>query len=613
MATFSVNDQVRRDVTVGDGSTVSFPFSFQVNATTDVKVYVDDALKVAGTHYDIVDSTDSAGLNSDGTGKVKFKTTPTDYTPANNALVTVVSEVPVARTSVYTAGGNITAASLESDFDTITMQVGDREQEIARAIRGPLSDPTSTSMVLPAKTTRANKFLAFDGTGAVSVTAGTTTVPISTAMEPVFSASTLAVGRDALLTGTTLKTILDANGQPGQAPVLDGSGGVIFANASGSKRLNINGAMNIAQRGNSLATRVETDITSDLAVRRGPDRYRFDIVAGGTWTVRQHENNSPTMTGDDYFRYSYRATCTTARSSLHTSSAVKISHEIEGQDLLFLQYGTSNAQPVTLSFYVSAGITGTYIVNLIRHNSAGGGSARSVSKSYTVTSANTWQKVSLTFPADTGGNALDPIDNEFGFRINWYIAAGTNYTSGTLATTWETTTSANIAVGQVNGAASTSKSFYLTGVQLEAGSSASAFEHRTQARELQDCQRYFQRSGNLFHTDDWYISTDPEGAIMVQALGTDTDKAAVRVDFPVTMRQAPTLRIYPATTNLTAAATLNLISHYDDFSQTTSFASGTGSPELQPKVYANGITGIFGGITAEAAAYQFHYTVEAED
>ena len=176
MATFSVNDQVRRDVTVGDGSTVSFPFSFQVNATTDVKVYVDDALKVAGTHYDIVDSTDSAGLNSDGTGKVKFKTTPTDYTPANNTSVTVVSDVPVARTSVYTAGGNITAASLESDFDTITMQVGDREQEIARAIRGPLSDPTSTSMLLPDTDARRNKYLAFDNNGGVTCLAGTTAI-----------------------------------------------------------------------------------------------------------------------------------------------------------------------------------------------------------------------------------------------------------------------------------------------------------------------------------------------------------------------------------------------------------------------------------------------------
>ena len=606
MATFSVNDQVRRDVTVGDGSTVSFPFSFQVNATTDVKVYVDDALKVAGTHYDIVDSTDSAGLNSDGTGKVKFKTTPTDYTPANNTSVTVVSDVPVARTSVYTAGGNITAASLEADFDTITMQVGDREQEIARAIRGPLSDPTSTSMVLPNKTTRANKFLAFDGTGAVSVTAGTTTVPISSAMEPVFSASTLAVGRDALLTGTTLKTILDASGQPGQAPVLDGSGGVIFANASGSKRLNINGAMNIAQRGRSLATRVETGITSDFAVRRGPDRYRFGILNGGTWSVQQHENNTPTVTGDDYFRYSYRASCSTAQASLASSASVSISHKIEGQDLLFLQYGTSNAQPVTLSFYVSAGITGTYIVNLNRHNSAAGTSSRSVSKSYTVSSANTWQKVSLTFPADTGGNALDPIDNEFSFTISWYIAAGTSYTSGSLATTWETYTAANVAVGQVNGAGSTAQNFYLTGVQLEAGSSASPFEHRTQARELQDCQRYFQRSGNLFHTDDWYISTDPEGAIMCQALGTDTDKAAVRVDFPVTMREEPTLKIYPASTSGT---TLNTITHYNDLAQNTAFGS---SSTDKPHAYANGITGIFGGIASEAAAYQFHYIVEAE-
>lgn len=278
MATFSVNDQVRRDVTVGDGSTVSFPFSFQVNATTDVKVYVDDALKVAGTHYDIVDSTDSAGLNSDGTGKVKFKTTPTDHTPANNALVTVVSEVPVARTSVYTAGGNITAASLESDFDTITMQVGDREQEIARAIRGPLSDPTSTSMVLPNKTTRSNKYLAFDPSGNVTTTAGTADVtPISSAMGSVVGGATLDIARTALLSGTNISlntantiTTLNSNGDLTLTP--DGTGTVIVStdldvdniniNANTISSTNTNGDLTLTPNGTGTVV-VSTDLDVD--------------------------------------------------------------------------------------------------------------------------------------------------------------------------------------------------------------------------------------------------------------------------------------------------------------------------------------------------------------
>ena len=79
MATFDINDQPRRVVNEGNGSTSSFPFSFQVNAASDIKVYVDAELRVAGTHYNIVNSSDAAGLNANGTGKVNFITTPVDY------------------------------------------------------------------------------------------------------------------------------------------------------------------------------------------------------------------------------------------------------------------------------------------------------------------------------------------------------------------------------------------------------------------------------------------------------------------------------------------------------------------------------------------------------
>lgn len=162
MATFSVNDQARRAQSAGDGSVTDFSFSFQVNSTSDVKVYVGDTLKTLSTHYTIVDSSAAAGLNTDGTGVVKFITSPTDYTPADGDVVTILSDVPVARTSVYTSGGNITAASLESDFDTITMQVADREERDARQLTAPVSDPTSIDMTLPAKASRLGKALGFN-------------------------------------------------------------------------------------------------------------------------------------------------------------------------------------------------------------------------------------------------------------------------------------------------------------------------------------------------------------------------------------------------------------------------------------------------------------------
>ena len=159
MATFSVNDQVRRAVATGNGSNDSFSFSFQVNATTDVKVYVDGTLKTAGSHYNIVNSSAAAGLNTDGTGVAKFTG---GNIPANATTVTILSDVPVARTSVYTAGGNITAASLEADLDTMTMMNGDREERDTRALLAPVQDPTTIDMTLPAKADRAGKSLGFN-------------------------------------------------------------------------------------------------------------------------------------------------------------------------------------------------------------------------------------------------------------------------------------------------------------------------------------------------------------------------------------------------------------------------------------------------------------------
>ena len=173
MATFDINDQTRRVVNDGNGMIFSFPFSFQVNAASDIKVYVNDVLRVAGTHYNIVNSSDAAGLNPDGTGKVNFIRTPIDYTPATGAKVSIVSDVPASRSSVYTSGGNITAASLETDFDTLTMLIGDREEAINRSVQGPVSDPTTTSMILPTADVRKNKYMAFDGDGSVTTLAGT--------------------------------------------------------------------------------------------------------------------------------------------------------------------------------------------------------------------------------------------------------------------------------------------------------------------------------------------------------------------------------------------------------------------------------------------------------
>ena len=181
---------------------------------------------------------------------------------------------------------------------------------------------------------------------------------------------------------------------------------------------------------------------------------------------------------------SLKMDCTTANGSLSADSQAQISQGIEGQNLQYLKKGTSNAESLTWSFWTKSNKTGTYICQIRDIDNS-----RSISKSYTISSADTWEKKIITFPGDTTG-ALDN-DNAKSFEIRWWLVAGTNFTSGSLATSWGSETSANNAVGQINLADSTSNEWYLTGAQLEVGKSASDFEFLPHDVNLQRCLRYY--------------------------------------------------------------------------------------------------------------------------
>ena len=184
MTSVDVNDVLKRTQSTANGSTTDFSFSFQVNNTNEIKVYEDSTLKTEGTHYDIVDSSASAGLNANGTGVVKFKTSPTDYTPANNKVITILSVMSIARSSVYSSGGNITAASLEADFDRLHRVVGDFREVKSRTLIAPEYSATDIDMTIPAKATRAGKLLGFNSStgnpeASFTVADGTTLASIS--------------------------------------------------------------------------------------------------------------------------------------------------------------------------------------------------------------------------------------------------------------------------------------------------------------------------------------------------------------------------------------------------------------------------------------------------
>jgi len=238
----------------------------------------------------------------------------------------------------------------------------------------------------------------------------------------------------------------------------------------------INGDMSIAQRGTS-ATGITTTGYHTI------DRMRYGLLNFGTWTVSQ-STDVPSGQG---FANSFKLDCTTADPSLGSANYAFLNYNIEGQDLQYLKKGTSNAESLTLSFWTKSNKTGTYTFELDDNDNN-----RSISKTYTVDSANTWEKKTITIEGDTTGT-LDN-DNNTSLRFYFWLGAGSDYTSGTLQTSWQSTTDANrVSSSNVNLGDSTDNEWYITGIQLEAGTTASDFEFLPHDVNLRRCQRYFIR------------------------------------------------------------------------------------------------------------------------
>jgi len=321
----------------------------------------------------------------------------------------------------------------------------------------------------------------------------------------------------------------------------------------------INGDMSIAQRGTSTAS-----ITGDGY--QTVDRFKTLISSAGTWTQSQ-STDVPTGQG---FAKSLKMDCTTADSSLSAADSVRFQQLFEGQNLQYLKKGTSSAESLTLSFWVKSNKTGTYAIYLYDQDNA-----RSISKTYTISSASTWEKKTITFAGDTTG-AFDN-DNALSLQLNFVLAAGTNWTSGTLNTSWNSWTQANSAVGQVNLADDTANEWYITGVQLEAGTAASDFEFLPVDVNLNRCLRYYE----VF----------AEGDNQMLGMGGDysTNNNAFIGNY-YTKRTAPALSIVTGSHyQRTSAGSSTTITSFSIFQTTTKrtfiFSSGGASPSVNNFFY----------------------------
>ena len=274
--------------------------------------------------------------------------------------------------------------------------------------------------------------------------------------------------------------------------------------AQGNKNLIINGGMQVAQRGTSTSS-------ATSAAYHAVDRFDQNIVTMGAYTISQ-STTAPTD-----FTTSLKMDVTTADASPASGDVVAIRTKLEGLNLQQLNFGTSNAKSITVSFYVKSNKTGTYVVSSYLADAG-----KQWGQTYTIDSANTWERKTITWQGSSNSSV---INNDSGASLifTWYLGAGTGRTSGTAQTDWTAYATTGEAVGQtVNIADSTANEFFITGIQLEVGDVATPFEHRSYNDELAKCQRYYYQPVTRYYSGQ-----------------NTTGGHRAFVSFPCTMRSAP--------------------------------------------------------------------------
>ena len=273
----------------------------------------------------------------------------------------------------------------------------------------------------------------------------------------------------------------------------------------------INGAMNVAQYGTSISN------TGNIA-GRSVDRF-FCQNTGSTSAVQTF---SQEVDGPIGFYNSAKATCTTALTSYGAGDQSKIEYRIEGSDLAHVQLGTSDAQTLSVSFYVKSNKTGNTAIGLLNQDNN-----RSFVHQYTIASANTWQRVSFKVVGDTTGNWNK--DTNIGMRMRWGTF-GTSFQTGTFDA-WQAGQLMATSNSPINFNSATGDYIQITGVQLEVGDTVTSFEHRSIGDELARCQRYYYRMQNGSSGSYWVGHTSSYGG----------NNNIMMIHLPVCMRDNPTL------------------------------------------------------------------------
>lgn len=262
--------------------------------------------------------------------------------------------------------------------------------------------------------------------------------------------------------------------------------------ASGGTTATVNGytptASNMAGRNRIINGDMRIDQRAVTSVSSGTENYTLD-----RWVVANYFLSNPISVAQSSdapagFTKSLLVTNGTGEA-LSAADYGVVRQKIEGYNFAEMAWGTASAKAITISFWVKSSVVGNYTVGLI--NGALNRANRTV---FTINSANTWEQKTVTFAGDTSGTWA--TDNSIGLYLDFLFVAGSNQYA--TADTWTSNTLEGVSGASATWVTSTNATFYITGVQLEAGSVATPFEHRQYGQELALCQRYYEKGKRTY-------------------------------------------------------------------------------------------------------------------